>query len=162
MHELRTYSHSGHDKWPWGLVCYDETDNDGRQYNPKSDFFLALYYVPVIIAEVDSGDMGVDEARMLVQGASLVRLVNKIHRELESESDHSWDFVLTALYLQSNGSIIVYRLFQDGVDANDNVRTRFLVQHLNLTTPNSRYITQSIQSPTPPEDALPSSTRCTI
>lgn len=101
--------------WPIGLICYDTVNPGARQYEPTSDFWLALHSVPVIVAEVDSNSDGRDRIRMLVQGASLVRLVNKLLSELKQTQD----FVLMAVYFRKDGAIFIYHLFQQsGPDMN--------------------------------------------
>ena len=94
--------------WAYGLICYDEECQRHCHYSPTSDFFLSLHDVPVIIAAVDSKNGGNDRYRMLTQGASLVRLVNRFN----TEGGGTQNFVLMAIYLKEDSLFSTYYLFQ--------------------------------------------------
>jgi hypothetical protein len=78
------------------------------RYDPKSDFFAHLGGILRIIVEVKSASNEDDRKRMLAQGASLVRLVNK----MLIENGGKPDFILMAVYFNIDTTFEQYLLYQ--------------------------------------------------
>lgn len=98
-------SRSGDAQWPIVLpVSKPDAQPISYYYTPKSDFFLSLHNIPRVIAEVRSIGPDDDCARMLLQGASLVRLVNELSEKRS--------FVLMAFYFDNCMAFDRYLLYQ--------------------------------------------------
>jgi hypothetical protein len=97
----------------WGLKLPVTIGKALYQYEPKSDFFLSLHDIPRVIVEVKSNGSEDDRARMLIQGASLVRLINGLTKKR--------DFVLMAFYFDESPIFTRYLIYQREVlDGGDN------------------------------------------
>lgn len=73
---------------------------------------MAISGIPQIIVEVYSKNTDDDLSRMLTQGGSLVRLVNRLAGQAEQK------FVLMALYFRDKILFTQYLLFQQPQDKN--------------------------------------------
>lgn len=102
----RVYSR---DKASWSLSLPVRIDNSPYWFTPQSDFFLSFHLIVCFIAGVESTVSDKDEARMILQGASIVRMVN---RQL-SKAGHKQDFILMALYLNNSSHLTRYLLYQN-------------------------------------------------
>ncbi|KAL5512136.1 hypothetical protein ACEPAG_3657 [Sanghuangporus baumii] len=90
---------SGKHLWP--IILPIIVNQVECRYTPKSDFFLSIHGIPIIVMEVYSKGPDSDNARMYLSCACLVRLVNGL---LKSKGK-TQDFVMMAFYLQSESQI---------------------------------------------------------
>ncbi|KIY48276.1 hypothetical protein FISHEDRAFT_73840 [Fistulina hepatica ATCC 64428] len=98
----------GSAEWPLRLVLYDK--NCPVQYSPKNDFFATLQNIPRIMVEVQKSSFSrQDQECMLAQGASLVRLANKIL----AENGGQRNFILMAIYSNVGTTFDRYLLHQE-------------------------------------------------
>jgi len=96
----------------------EHEDRKFRRWTPVSDFSVSLNSIPHIIAEVCSDKVGrKDRRRMLVQGASVVRLVNDIRDTKE--------FILLAIYFLKTEAEC-YFLYEE-----KNTKDRFITSESN-------------------------------
>lgn len=100
----------GDTTWDLKFPAHVVVENKSYHYSPKSDFFLAQHCIPRVIVEVKSQGTDDDRARMLLQGASLVRLVNSLTKTRK--------FVLMAVYFDRNDVFDHYLIYQMEKDAN--------------------------------------------
>jgi len=77
-------------------------------YELKSNFFLALIGIPIIIVEVCSKNQAYDQNRILVQGSSLVWLANGLLVRKGKEPN----FILMAIYFNED-SFSHHLIYQD-------------------------------------------------
>ncbi|KAL5478636.1 hypothetical protein ACEPAI_1913 [Sanghuangporus weigelae] len=100
---------SGKHGWPITLpIIFNGVE---CRYTPKSDFFLSIHGIPIIVMEVKSKGAESDKARMYLSCACLVRLVNGL---LKSKGK-TRDFVMMAFYLESE-TLIQRALFYQATD----------------------------------------------
>jgi hypothetical protein len=90
--------------WPLALAL--DVPPVQYRYTPRSDFCIVLNDLPVLLLEVNSQRSEGDDCRMLLQAASVVRLVNAFL------CDKSPDFVVKAIYIGENFIAIEYTVFQ--------------------------------------------------
>lgn len=99
------------------LELSDLVDIDGVpslfQYRPCSDFSIVIRGFPVLILEVTSDPHNSDMTRMLLQASCLVRLGNSL---LKTKSQ---DFLIKAIYIDSDYVATDYTLFLNKSDPND-------------------------------------------
>jgi hypothetical protein len=89
-----------------------------RSYRPKSDFSAFRSSLPRLLIEVNSTSANqpqYDHIRMLLQAASVVRFANQ-HLE-KYRTDKS--YVLMAAYIDSDGEVHRYIMFQDKQKGHD-------------------------------------------
>ncbi|KZT11955.1 kinase-like protein [Laetiporus sulphureus 93-53] len=97
----------GTESWPLTLVVSVEDDNMHYSYTPRSDFSVWTHNLPRLIVEVCSDTTHHnDRTRMLLQGASAVRLANRTLTDKERK------FVLMAIYFTEGGFAERYFLYQ--------------------------------------------------
>jgi len=78
---------------------------------------LLLDGFPQVIAEVDSGDLGYDRERMMIQSGCLVRMANA----WKQTKGH---FFLMALYFTSSFEVERYLFYQDPSDESERKNVR--------------------------------------
>jgi hypothetical protein len=105
-------SHRDNESWPLALVM--ELDREHRSYRPKSDFLISKSSVPRLLVEVHSGPFHAqpfqpDCIRMLLQGSAVVRFANTFIEAFKPEKN----FVLVAIYIDNQGEVKFYIIFQD-------------------------------------------------
>ncbi len=88
--------------------CGEDGHVQDAQYEPKSDFFAQIGGLLRVIVEVKSVSNEDDRKRMLAQGASVVRLVNK----MLVKNGNKPDFILMAIYFDVDATFDRYLLFQ--------------------------------------------------
>lgn len=89
------------------MVIHVEEIQEAERYAPQSDFSICVHEFPRLVVEVCSDPAGSkDHWRMLVYGASIVRLANHILEEGEAQ-----DFVLVAIYM--NDTRAEFHLYQE-------------------------------------------------
>ena len=93
--------------WPFCLTVTVESESKKYRYTPRSDFHVSVDGLVHLMVEVQSDRDEKDRYRMLLQGACAARLGRKIYER---------PFIVMALYIKNNGSVIRYLLFQGGDD----------------------------------------------
>jgi hypothetical protein len=86
---------------------FQPIEDQHRRYKPYSDLLILKSNLPRLLVEVNSTptlDWPPDLTRMLLQGATIVRFANEF---LDEE-----DFVLVAFFIDYNGSVTRYTLYQ--------------------------------------------------
>ncbi len=128
-------------------------DRKFRRWTPVSDFSVSLNTIPHIIAEVCSDEVGrKDRRRMLVQGASVVRLVNCIRDTKE--------FILLAIYFLKTEAVC-YFLYEGKYTKVSELSS--LLGKFGFTSSKDRFITSESNSPyTKRKDGSNSPALCTI
>ncbi|KAI9443372.1 hypothetical protein H4582DRAFT_1924231 [Lactarius indigo] len=100
----------GQDPWPFQLIVQVGRKKENHTYRPRSDFLISKFGLPRVAVEVDSNRLdrpAIDFYRLLLQGASIVRLANT----LDTYKDKS--FVFVAVYISSTGVAYRYILYQE-------------------------------------------------
>jgi len=95
-------------------------------YMPRSDFALFKSLLPRLVVEVNSslpGDWPQDLARMLLQGAAVVRLANTFMGAFKRKRN----FVLVSVYIHADGTATRFTQYQVG---GDTVRSTFRMSKL--------------------------------
>lgn len=78
------------------MVVYVDGTDEPRRYKPRLDFSICVYQYPRLVVEVCSDPYDYEDCwRMLVYGASIVRLANRI---LKGEGKPQ-NFALVAIYM---------------------------------------------------------------
>ena len=93
--------------WPFSLIVTVESESKKYHYTPRSDLHVSVDGLVHLMVEVQSDRDEKDRYRMLLQGACAARLGRKIYGR---------PFIVMALYIKNNGSVIRYLLFQGGDD----------------------------------------------
>lgn len=93
--------------WPFSLTVNVESENKKYRYTPRSDFHVSIDGLIHLMVEVQSDKDEKDRYRMLLQGACAARLGRNIYDR---------PFIVMALYIKSDGSVMRYLLFQGGDD----------------------------------------------
>jgi hypothetical protein len=95
---------SGDHPWPFMLLMnVQDEDTEGLYtYRPKSDFLMMKNELPRLLVEVNSkaaGAIPADQYRMLLQGASIVRIANAHLGAYRTKKD----FTMMAVYIDDHG-----------------------------------------------------------
>ena len=94
--------------WPFGLTVTVESEEKTKyRYTPRSDFHVSVDGLVHLMVEVQSERDEKDRYRMLLQSACAARVGRKIYGR---------PFIVMALYIQNNGIVTRYLLFQGGDD----------------------------------------------
>ena len=100
--------------WPLRLLvnCSAEPAHEQlRNYTPRSDFLIATSTLPRLLVEVNSTatkEWPPDLIRMLLSGASVVRLSNEFLEQFRTKKQ----FVLVAMFIHPTGEVTRYLLYQ--------------------------------------------------
>jgi hypothetical protein len=98
--------------WPFRLIVKVPDDSAYYTYQPKSDLLVLKSLLPRLLVEAHSTTSDhtpQDRYRMLLQGASIVRLANKVLRAFSQNKD----FVLVAIYVGDDAKADRHVLFQE-------------------------------------------------
>lgn len=97
--------------WPMSLLVKVNNEKDLKRWTPASDFTVLLNGFPRLVVEVCSNPNRADniQARLLVYGASVVRLANHI---LKTKGKRK-SFVLVAIYITDEGRAEFSLLYED-------------------------------------------------
>ncbi|KAF8263658.1 hypothetical protein EI94DRAFT_567713 [Lactarius quietus] len=104
----------GHEPWPLSLIITFEGNK--FTYTPRSDFLVLRRTLPRMAVEVNSGrpqqdvlGYGVlDHRRLMLQGASIVRLANQYLDTYKEEKN----FFFVAIYIGHNGEAMRHIMYQ--------------------------------------------------
>ncbi|KAH9052028.1 hypothetical protein EDB83DRAFT_2521895 [Lactarius deliciosus] len=99
----------GQDSWPFQITVQVRRKKENHTYKPRSDFLILKFGLLQVAVEVNSNRLNkpaTDLYRLLLQGASIVRLANT----LDAYKDKS--FVFVAIYISATGLVDRYLLYQ--------------------------------------------------
>lgn len=89
--------------WPFALIVATETEGKKYNYTPRSDFHVSVDGLVHLLVKVQSERNQGDQYRMLLQAACVARLGRLVYEK---------PFIVVALYIESNGIMTRYFLFQ--------------------------------------------------
>jgi hypothetical protein len=93
--------------WPFKLIVSVESERNECCCTPRSDFHVSIDRLVHLLVEVQSEHNQADRYRMLLQAACVARLGRQFYDS----------FIVVALYIENNGRVTRYFLFQpDGDD----------------------------------------------
>ncbi|KAH9176205.1 kinase-like domain-containing protein [Lactarius sanguifluus] len=102
----------GQDPWPLPPIIQVGEEKDYHTYKPRSDFLVLKFGLPRVAVEVNSNlpcTPPVDFYRLMLQGASIVRLANNTLDAYKNKKD----FTFVAIYISATGGADRYLLYQE-------------------------------------------------
>jgi hypothetical protein len=90
--------------WSLKLIVNVESENKKYHYTPQSDFYASVDELPYLLVEVQSDDYESDRYQMLLQAACVARF---------GCQSYGKPYIVVALYIEKNGRVTRYLVFQD-------------------------------------------------
>jgi|SRR6266702_769769 len=101
-----------------GLLISIKNDPELYQYTPRSDFYIVVKDLPVLLLKVMNSDRDhVDEHHMILQASCIVCLGNVLLK------DKSPKFILKAIYIDKGHNTTEYTIYQREVGLHPHAKT---------------------------------------